>query len=171
VRLARIAATSAFGIAVLAWVVLLRPTVLGGSATYVIVSGDSMLPTYRSGDLIVALPAADYGVGSVVVYRIPADEPGAGRLVIHRILADDSATGFTTKGDHNAYIDPWHPTRADVVGTPAHVLPGVGLAIGFLRAPIVAASIASVIAMAWLVSAARRMPPAVEAGQRETAAL
>ncbi len=125
----------------------------------------------RAGPMSAPHPTMPGGQGRYSGRGPTGAAAGAVPLVIHRILADDSATGFTTKGDHNAYMDPWHPTRADVVGTPAHVLPGVGPAIGFLRAPIVAASIASVIAMAWLVSAARRMPPAVEAGQRETAAL
>jgi signal peptidase len=151
---ARACASVIVAVAILAWVVLLRPTALGGSTTYVIVGGDSMLPTYRSGDLIVAQPAGPAAegsaVGSVVVFRIPAGEPGAGRLVIHRIVGYDAATGYSTRGDHNSYTDPWHPRAADVVGTPAAVLPGVGNAISFVRQPIVAALLFALLTMAWL---------------------
>lgn len=162
VRLARLArgiASLTLAIGIVVWVVLLRPTALGGSTTYVVVAGDSMLPNYRPGDLIVAQPTAASAVGSVVVYRIPAGEPGAGRLIIHRIVAYDTATGYTTRGDHNSYIDPWHPTPADVVGAPAMVLPGVGTAIGFARQPIVAGMLAALLTIAWLFSR-RRVPPA-----------
>ena len=139
----------------IAWFVLLRPTALGGSTTYVIIGGDSMLPAYQPGDLVVARPAGDYAAGSVVVFRIPADEPGAGRLVIHRIVAAD-AGGFTTRGDHNGYTDPWHPTQADIVGTPAAVLPGFGQAVGFARTPIFAALFAALATLIWLWPHRRR---------------
>jgi signal peptidase len=161
-RPARGIATAAFAVGFLAWVVLLRPTALGGSTTYVIVAGDSMLPTYRSGDLIVAQPAGLSGPGSVVVYRIPAGDPGAGRLIVHRIVADDAGTGFTTRGDHNVYTDPWHPTPADIVGAPVMTLPGVGNAIGFVRQPIVAAMVASVLTIAWLFHRRRAQPKGVD---------
>ena len=152
-------ATAALAVGFLAWVVLLRPTALGGSTTYVIVAGDSMLPAYRPGDLIVAQPAAP-AVGTVAVYRIPAGEPGEGRLIIHRIVADDAGTGYTTRGDHNTYTDPWRPTPADIVGAPVVTLPGVGNAIGFLRAPMVAGMLAAVLTVAWLFWL-RRSRPAV----------
>jgi signal peptidase len=171
-RLFRACATATLAIAILAWVVLLRPTALGGSTTYVVVAGDSMLPTYQSGDLIVAQPAgpstAESAVGSVVVFRISDGEPGAGRLVIHRIIGYDAATGYSTRGDHNAYTDPWHPRPADVVGTPAALLPGAGNAIGFVRQPIVAALLFALLTMAWLFLRRRSQPtpadPAFEPG-------
>jgi signal peptidase len=161
-RFARACATVMVAGAILAWVLLLRPTALGGSTTYVVVGGDSMLPTYRSGDLIVAQPAGSVAegsaVGSVVVFRIPAGEPGAGRLVIHRIVGYDAATGYSTRGDHNSYTDPWHPRPGDVVGTPAAVLPGVGNAVSFVRQPIVAALLFALLTMAWLFLRRRSQP-------------
>jgi signal peptidase I len=164
-RLARACATVIVAIAVVAWVGLLRPTALGGSTTYVVVAGDSMLPTYEAGDLIVAQPidpsAEESAVGSVVVFRIPAGEPGAGRLVIHRIVGYDAATGYSTRGDHNPYTDPWHPRPADVVGTPAAVLPGAGNAVGFVRQPIVAALLFALLTMAWLFLHRRSQPAPV----------
>lgn len=163
-RPARGIATVVFAVGFLAWVVLLRPTALGGSTTYVIVAGDSMLPTYQSGDLVVAQPAGMSGPGSVVVYRIPAGDPGAGRLIVHRIVGDDAGTGFTTRGDHNSYTDPWHPTLADIVGAPVITLPGVGNAIGLVRQPIVAAIVASLLTIAWLFQGRRSQIKGVDPG-------
>lgn len=159
VRLARLARgilTSLLALGFLAWVVFLRPTALGGSTTYVVVAGDSMLPVYRPGDLILAQPAGAPAVGTVAVYRIPAGEHGAGRLIIHRIVAADTGTGYTTRGDHNSYTDPWHPRPSDVVGAPAFVLPGVGTAVGVARTPIVAGLLAGFATMAWLWLGRRR---------------
>ena len=156
-RLARRVATLAFAAGAVAWLVLLRPTALGGSTTYVVVSGDSMLPAYQAGDLVVAKPADGYATGSVVVYRIPAGEPGAGRLVIHRIIAADSGTGYTTRGDHNSYTDIWRPTQADIVGTPAAVLPGFGTAVGFARTPLFAGLFAGLATFIWLWPHRRRV--------------
>ena len=149
-----------FAIAVVAWIAFLRPTALGGSTTYVVVSGDSMLPTYHAGDLVVAQAIepdrAGPAVGSIVVYRIPTGLPGEGRLIIHRIVGGD-AGGYTTQGDHNAYVDIWHPTALDVVGAPAVLVPGAGNVIGVARQPIVAASIAALLAMGWLAVQRRKL--------------
>lgn len=143
-------ATTALLIAAGAWLVLLRPIALGGTTSYVFVGGSSMLPTYAVGDLLVTQPAATYPTHAVIVYRIPAGTPGAGRLVVHRIVGGDAATGFDTQGDHNGYLDTWHPTAADIVGAPIAVLPGAGLVIGFLRQPVVAASFATLLAVSVL---------------------
>ena len=36
------------------WFVVLRPQAIGGPASYVLVSGHSMLPTLRDGDVLLA---------------------------------------------------------------------------------------------------------------------
>jgi signal peptidase len=141
------------------WAAVLRPTSLGGSTTYVVVSGDSMLPTYRSGDLVVAqadASGAAPAVGSVIVYRIPPGLPGQGRLIIHRVVAHDATTGYTTRGDNNSYLDIWHPTPADIVGLPVAVLPGAGRAVAFVRQPLVVAGVAAILAMLWLARGRRK---------------
>jgi hypothetical protein len=79
-----------------------------------------------------------------------------------RIVAEDAGTGFTTRGDHNSYTDPWHPTPADIVGAPVMTLSGVGNAIGFVRQPIVAAMVASLLTIAWLFHRRRAQPKGVD---------
>jgi signal peptidase len=49
------------------WYIALRPVVLGGPASYVLVGGQSMEPTIHAGSLVVAFRADDYRVGDLVV--------------------------------------------------------------------------------------------------------
>jgi signal peptidase len=165
-------ATVALIAAVAAWLVLLRPTALGGTTGYVLVAGPSMLPTYHVGDLVLTSPAALYDIGTIVVYRIPAGEPGAGRLVVHRLVGGSAETGFTTQGDHNGYTDVWHPRPTDIVGSPVAVIPRAGVAIQILRQPVVAATIAAVVVMLLLwprrghrASKPEPLPPRREIGR------
>lgn len=141
------------GIALLAllaaWLIFLRPTALGGATTYVFVGGDSMLPTYEVGDLIIVNPAGAYDVDTVTVFRIPEGELGAGRLVIHRIAGIDPGGTFTTRGDNNAYVDVWHPRESDLLGAPIAVVPRAGFVIAFLRQPIVIATIVALVVMSF----------------------
>jgi signal peptidase I len=118
------------------WFALLRPTALGGPASFVIVAGDSMLPTLRSGDLVVAQRHPDYPNGAVVVYRVPEDEPGAGASVIHRVVGGSLADGLLTRGDNTDGPDIWRPRAPDVLGQAWFSVPAVGRALAFVRSPL-----------------------------------
>jgi signal peptidase len=74
-RLLRIGSLALVVAIVALWTVVLRPVSLGGPAAYVFVSGQSMEPTLRTSDLVVALEQSSYGIGDVVVYRVPDGEP------------------------------------------------------------------------------------------------
>ena len=92
-----------FALAVAAlWAVTLRPTSLGGPATYVVIRGDSMLPVFHAGDLVVLRVAEGLTAGDVVGYRVPDGEVGAGYLVVHRVAAGDARAGFTMLGQVKA---------------------------------------------------------------------
>jgi signal peptidase len=130
----------------LAWLVELRPSILGGPTTYVVVRGDSMVPTYVTGDLVVLHSAPVYRVGQIVAYRVPQGQIGAGHLVIHRIVGGDGVAGFDVKGDNNSAPDPWRPRAADVVGSAWLLVHGVGRALVVARSPAtVAAALAGVV--------------------------
>jgi signal peptidase I len=118
------------------WIALFRPTTLGGPAAYVVVAGDSMLPSLRSGDLVVAQRQPRYAVGDVVVYRVPAGEPGAGASVIHRVVGGSLQDGLVTRGDNTDAPDMWHPASADVLGAVWFSVPGLGRIIAFVRSPL-----------------------------------
>lgn len=73
----------------LAWWLLLRPTVLGGPAGYVLVAGESMRPALAPGDLVLVRRAARYRTGEVIAYRVPTGATSRGilTLVVHRVSA------------------------------------------------------------------------------------
>lgn len=149
----------AFGLALVAlWAVTLRPTSLGGPATYAVIRGDSMLPSLRAGDLVILQVADGVAAGDVVGYRVPDGEVGAGRLVVHRIVSGDGHTGFTMLGDNNPAPDPWQPRAADVAGKAWVLLPGLGRVIVFVHQPAVAAALAVSLLVMVLLSRHRPAP-------------
>jgi signal peptidase I len=141
-RLASSALTLA---AVVAWLLLLRPDGLGGPASYVFVSGNSMEPTLSDGDLVMARRETSYAVGDVVVYRIPRGELGAGALVIHRIVGGNGGRGYATKGDNRRMRDEWRPKAADVLGRRLVDAPYAGRAFAAVRAPLPMAFLAAAL--------------------------
>jgi signal peptidase len=156
-RLARLAAILAFA----GWFVALRPSSLGGPATWVLVAGESMEPSIHAGSLVVVTSRADYGIGDVVAYRVPGGNPGAGDNVIHRIVGGTAEAGFSVRGDNTSGADLWRPRRSEIVGAAWLVLPNAALPMLFLRSPIAAASVAAGLAayvVLGLVPPPRRKP-------------
>lgn len=130
-----------------AWLLLFRPTFLGGPATYVMVSGASMEPTLDSGDLVLVRQQDNYGSGDIVVFRVPEDEPGEGATVIHRIVGGSPDEGFVMQGDNKEGPDPWRPTKDDVVGKLWFSVPGAGRSLAVLRSHLLLAGLASGVAV------------------------
>jgi signal peptidase I len=112
---------------VAAWGVFLRPQVLGGPATYLVVSGHSMEPRLHSGDLVIALREPTYHRGDVIAYHIPKNQAGAGALIIHRIVGGSAQDGYITRGDNRDYRDPWRPKRSDIAGEMKLRAPHLGM--------------------------------------------
>jgi len=118
------------------WAHYLRPQTLGGRASYVLVSGESMLPRYRTGDLVLVERQPSYHVGQLIAYRVPKGDPMAGAQVIHRIIGGDAKHGFVVQGDNRTAPDVWHPKPGDIVGAKALRIPNAVLILQFLRSPI-----------------------------------
>ncbi|MGE0599723.1 MAG: signal peptidase I [Dehalococcoidia bacterium] len=113
--------SSAFTVvAVLVAWILFAPPQLGGQTSYVIVNGNSMEPGMHRGDLAIVRKTSDYEVGDVVTYRHPEIGP-----VIHRIIERDGAR-YVFQGDHNDFIDSYHPTQQELIGKLWIHIPGVG---------------------------------------------
>ncbi|MEM1619919.1 MAG: signal peptidase I [Fervidicoccaceae archaeon] len=102
-------ATRLVKIAIFAIVALLAlfsiHSALEGRALVAVVSGSSMLPLLRSGDLVFveAKKSHEIKVGDIIVYRSVR-----GHLIIHRVIGVvDAGTGveFVTKGDSNPFDD------------------------------------------------------------------
>lgn len=108
---------------------LLAPRAFGGSVDYLILNGNSMLPRFARGDLVLVRPAPFYQVGDLVAYRHP--EVG---VVFHRII-DRVGERFLLQGDHNTWVDGYTPTAAEILGKFWLHLPGGGTAILALRTP------------------------------------
>jgi signal peptidase I len=140
-----ILATVAFAGLAIVWAVVFRPQWLGGPATYVMVRGDSMLPTLETGDLVITESRAEYRVGDVVAYRVPSSDVGSGLLVIHRICGGDGRRGYVLQGDNNSEPDPWQPTGADIVGVASFRIPEAGTLLGLLHDPATLASLGAAL--------------------------
>jgi signal peptidase I len=125
------------------WAQYLRPQSLGGNAAYVLVSGHSMLPRYKTGDLVLVERHASYHEGEVIAYRVPKGDPMAGAEVIHRIIGGDAKHGFIVKGDNRTAPDVWRPTPQDIVGAKALRIPDAIVLLQFVRAPMFLALLAA----------------------------
>jgi len=99
-------------VALLLAALVLAPTSLGGSATYLTTRGVSMTPRFDSGDLAILRSAGDAQVGDIAAYRSAV----LGAVVMHRVVGVEAGR-YTFKGDNNAWLDPDRPTSADVLGT------------------------------------------------------
>ena len=130
------------------WLIF-APVPFGGQASYVIVSGSSMEPGFHRGDLVILRTATDYQIGDIVTYRHPQIGP-----VIHRIVARE-ADRFVFKGDNNTWLDLYHPSQADLIGTLWVHLPSVGKIVEQLRTPhnlAIFAAVIGVVLMATVTS-------------------
>lgn len=115
---------------VVLWIAF-APVKIGGQASYVMVNGISMEPGYHTGDLVLVRKAQTYQVGDVVTYR----DGEMGAYVIHRIIGIEQGQ-FILKGDNNSWIDPYHPTHAEIAGKQWIHAPKAGRAMQWLRKPI-----------------------------------
>jgi len=142
------------GVAVLlfavAWLVA-GPTGLGGATTYVTTHGISMEPRFRTGDLALVRPAAEYRVGQVVAYRSTVLHS----IVLHRIIAREGDR-YVFKGDNNDFVDPVHPRRAELIGRLWMRVPRGGTALDWLRTPTIASLLCGGVALLLLAPARRR---------------
>jgi signal peptidase I len=126
---------------------LLAPLQFGGWNSYVIVNGNSMEPLYHRDDLVVLREAPSYAKGDVVVYPNPDVGP-----IIHRIIGQD-ADRWITKGDHNTWIDDYHPRQSEIRGKAWFSLSGFGKVVRWLRQPLVMGILAFLVALgvlAWV---------------------
>jgi signal peptidase I len=138
----RILATlGTLALAFAAWAALAPPQ-LGGSTSYVITAGVSMLPRYHAGDLVMLRHESSYRVGEVAGYH----NRQLAVTVMHRIIAIDG-DHYVFRGDNNDFTDTYEPTAGQIVGAEWIHLPGWGNFLLTLRVPIVGAIL---LALMWL---------------------
>jgi len=117
----------------------LAPPQLGGRTSYAVTFGISMEPHFHHGDLVVLRRQSSYSVGEVVAYY----SHDLRKNVLHRIIAVHNGR-YTFKGDNNNFVDPEHPTAADLVGAEWMHVPRAGDWLGALHDPVDAAIAAGV---------------------------
>jgi len=152
------------------WAQYLRPQSLGGSAAYVLVSGQSMEPRYHTGDLVLVEHRSSYHVGQLIAYRVPKNDPLSGAQVIHRIIGGNAKDGFIVQGDNRTAPDVWRPKPGDIVGAKALRIPNAIVLLQFLRSPLFLAIIAAVFVLVRMLLSDDEDAPAV-ADQDEDVAL
>ena len=120
-----------FALSILVWV-LLAPPELGGGTRYAMVVGKSMLPTLRSGDLVLLRTSPAYQVGDIVGFS----DPEIHAVIVHRIIS--SANGqYITQGDNNPTPDAYSSTYQDVLGKVWFRAPAMGNMVVILKKPLV----------------------------------
>jgi signal peptidase I len=120
-------------------VLLISGLVASGRLTVVVTHGVSMQPLYHQGDLVIVARAPAYHVGQIVAYRVPARH----LVVLHRLITERHDY-LAFKGDNNQSVDPWHPSRAQLVGHAVLHVPQGGLWLQRATSPL---AIAVVIAL------------------------
>ncbi len=135
----------AFLAAVAGWHFFLAPPALGGRTTYVVIHGTSMNPVYKTGDLVLVRPEANYTAGDIAAYTVTMG--GGTNVVIHRVTGELTTGELVLQGDNRDQPDPWHPRPAEVVGRPVAHIPGLGLLAARLAAsPLLLGAVCGLLA-------------------------
>jgi signal peptidase len=99
-------------VALIAWV---WPTRFGGRTTVLAVDGNSMRPTFKNGDLVVARTQDHYNVGEIIIFKV-STSAGHTADVVHRIIKLNPDGTIVTQGDNRRTADSFHTTAHDVIG-------------------------------------------------------
>jgi len=163
VKLVALIAAQVAVVATLLW--FCWPQTFGGRAGWVLVSGTSMLPHFRTGDLVLVEHRSSYHVGEVVAYRIPKGQIGSGHVVIHRIIGGNGSTGWTMKGDNRTAPDLWYPTNHDVLGSKQLRIPDAWFVLRVFHMPILLALFAGLVVFFWIGFSGDEEPDADAPGE------
>jgi signal peptidase I len=139
------------------WFLLLRPAVLGGPASYIIVSGDSMRPNLQTGDIAVLHKERAYTTGQVVAFR------AEGGMVIHRIVEVDADGRYVMKGDNKTTTDAWLPANDNVAGRLVLRIPHGGDVLLAVRHPLIFGAIVGLLVTVSLQAGQPKHRPAKSA--------
>lgn len=149
-----IAALGALALAGLVWL-FAAPVSMGGVLYATAVSGTSMEPTVRTGDLVVLEVRDHYRAGDVVAYQNPA----VAHTFLHRIVGVRDGQ-YAIRGDRNRWLDPGRIVRSDIAGAMVFRIPDGGALVTWLQVPLhggaVAAAVTALVAAAGGGTAVRR---------------
>ncbi len=101
-----------------------------------------MEPRFHSGDLALVRPDNTYRIGQIVAYHSTLLHV----TVLHRIIGRDG-NRYVFKGDNNRFIDPTHPTRAELLGALWLRVPHGGRALKLIHSPVGAAIVCAALGL------------------------
>ena len=123
-------------IALIPLIIFLWPEALGGETQFLLVQGQSMLPTIEPGSFVILKEKEMYEVGDIVGYSTPRDSIFSGRNVVHRII-EEKPDGFIIKGDNNQKNDPGIVSPDVIFGAVFFYTPFAGYLLLLMRNPLV----------------------------------
>ena len=108
-------------------------TVLGRDLE--VVRSGSMVPTFRTGDLVIDRPisgteAGTLRVGQIISFRVPA---GSGSMTFTHRISAVTAAGYQTKGDANNAADSQPVPASRVIGVYESRIPDGGYVLAFVH--------------------------------------
>jgi signal peptidase len=139
------------GIALIPVAIYLWPSALGGNAEFLLVQGQSMLPTIEPGSFVIIKSKPTYEIGNVVSYSTEKYSDFGGRTIVHRIIKE-TPEGFIIKGDNNPKPDPGIIPPSAIRGEVVAFTPFLGYVLVLLRNPLVMAVLAVGLMMAQMKS-------------------
>lgn len=118
------------------FVIYAVPGVIGGEASYVVLSG-SMEPSISSGDVVIVDETHPTSIeeGDVITYTREEDGTPTTHRVIDVIEGDDGVA-FETQGDANDQPDSTPVSGSQVTGTVMLTIPYIGYVISFVNTPL-----------------------------------
>lgn len=111
------------------------PTALGGDTVFLIVQGNSMLPTIQPGSLVLAKERSTYELNDIIAFVLHSPEDAGGVNVVHRIIGVEE-NGFVIQGDNNPKPDIGYHTNEDILGEVIFATPFFGDALTMIRNPL-----------------------------------
>lgn len=150
---------------VLTWVLvaialfLVWPHSLGGKVEWVVVVGESMEPTFHTGDVVLVANTGDYEIGDTVLYAVQSPNGDSAYNVIHRLVQGNPEDGWYARGDNKPRIDPWLIQQEAIQGEEWFLLPQLGnVILWFRQGPFLALLAGALVTAAILAgpSVARR---------------
>lgn len=105
-------------IAAVAVLWVLWPAWLGGGTSLIVVSGVSMEPTYRDGDVLLVYEMQPEP-GDVIAFHVP----GRKGQIVHRVVERRPDGRLLVQGDNRATPDLPLPSDADVIGVAVLEIP------------------------------------------------
>jgi len=105
------------------------PSSLYGDSDYILLFGDSMLPTIQPGSLVIVKSQLSYENGDIIAFV-----NSGGINIVHRVI-EVTEDGYVTQGDNNSFKDA-PIISEDIKGKAALVVPYMAYVGLFMQTPI-----------------------------------